>query len=68
MSYWFQCRIKRILSVASYRGDKIILTEVIESHHPDVLAFHADFRELINDRYSDEIEEYMEMPLEYVRL
>lgn len=49
-------------------GDKIILLDVIESHHPNLTAFHEDFRDLLHNQYELEKEEYMSMQSEHNKL
>lgn len=55
---------KAIDFVENYEDDRIPFLEVIEGHHPDLLAFHEDFRDQIRDEYSSQLEEYMELQSE----
>lgn len=50
--------------IESYDGDEIVLTEVIESHHTDLMAFQHDFRDLIQDEYEGELAEYLRLQSE----
>lgn len=44
------------------RGDnQIELINVIEEHHPDLMAFHDDFRDLVMDEYEEEWQNYRKL-------
>jgi hypothetical protein len=51
--------------IDTYDGDEILITEVIENHHSDLLAFHEDFRQLIRDFHDDEFDEYTSLQSEF---
>lgn len=54
--------------IKSYESDEIALTDVVESHHPNLMAFHDDFRGLILNEYKVDFDEYTTLQSRHTEL